>query len=114
MSAGNITEISAKQRIISSKCFPITPRHELTRDGGFDFSGDIPAIEANHCQIPTPNYHQPCLDPNSVIHSQNPILTELEKRKIVESEAYVTKIHKLKQESYSLVHDHDSYSNRDS
>jgi len=49
MSEGNITEISAKQGIISSKCFPITPRHKLTRDGGFDFNGDIPAIEANHC-----------------------------------------------------------------
>lgn len=43
ISEGKLEEISAKSSMISSKCLPTTPRHKLTKVGGFGFSKDSTA-----------------------------------------------------------------------
>lgn len=43
ISAGKFTAISPKSSMTSSKCFPTTPRHRLSKLGGFFFSMGDPA-----------------------------------------------------------------------
>ena len=53
VSAGKFTAISPKSPMISSKCFPTTPRHRLSKLGGFVFSIGDPAINKLNIKLIT-------------------------------------------------------------